>query len=293
MLSVESISGINDSYNKLIESFKAVYGAIPGYWYGTSSDHFYEICDDFFESTKALGSQFVILEEAVSNYNAYIDAINKYYYYVNCYNNSSTDDPNRGYYCKQGNYYADEVKRLKSSILSGLDSIDHIIIEGGVGMTSVGAASSTIQAAIDWAINTAADDSVGYSQQTRWGNPNYDCSSFVISAYQNAGVDVKGAGAGYTGNMRSAFTQTGFEWIPYSKIDSGEVELQAGDVLLDEDQHTEMYIGDNQNVGAHSNYDGVNGDSSGREVSVSGYYRGTWDGVLRYVGPNNSDKDDD
>ena len=140
---------------------------------------------------------------------------------------------------------------------------------------------AAVKSAIDWALKTANDNLHGYSQNTRWGNPNYDCASFVISAYEAAGIPVIEAGATYTGDMRAAFLKCGFEWIPG---DPDVNSLQPGDILLDESDHTEMYIGNGQNVGAHSNYDGVNGDSSGREVCVGNYYSHPWDGVLRYVG---------
>lgn len=137
--------------------------------------------------------------------------------------------------------------------------------------------NKSIQSAMDWAINIANDNSHGYSQQTRWGNPNYDCSSLVISAYEAAGVPVKAVGASYTGNMRAAFTKVGFECY-----DFGKVQLQPGDVLL-RNGHTEMYVGDGKNVGAHSNYDCSNGDSSGNEISVSNTGN-NWTWVLRYKG---------
>ena len=140
---------------------------------------------------------------------------------------------------------------------------------------------AAVKSAIEWALKTANDNLHGYSQNTRWGNPNYDCASFVISAYESAGIPVIEAGATYTGDMRAAFLKCGFEWIPGNPDVNS---LQPGDILLDESDHTEMYIGNGQNVGAHSNYDGVNGDSSGREVCVGNYYSHPWDGVLRYVG---------
>ncbi len=140
---------------------------------------------------------------------------------------------------------------------------------------------AAVKSAIEWALKTANDNLHGYSQDTRWGNPNYDCASFVISAYEAAGIPVIEAGATYTGDMRAAFLKCGFEWIPGNPDVNS---LQPGDILLDESDHTEMYIGNGQNVGAHSNYDGVNGDSSGREVCVGNYYSHPWDGVLRYVG---------
>ena len=141
--------------------------------------------------------------------------------------------------------------------------------------------SPVVEKAISWAVSIANDNSHGYSQTNRWG-PDYDCSSFVISAFKNAGVNV--GTATYTGNMRTQFTQHGFQWIPWSQI-GGVSKLQRGDVLLNEVQHTEIYLGNNQNVGAHSNRGySQTGDQTGTEVSVSSYYFHPWDGVLRYVG---------
>ena len=51
-----------------------------------------------------------------------------------------------------------------------------------------------IEDAVAWAIETANDQSHGYSQADRWG-PDYDCSSFVIQAFQQAGVSLREAGA--------------------------------------------------------------------------------------------------
>lgn len=141
--------------------------------------------------------------------------------------------------------------------------------------------SSVVENAISWAISTANDNSHGYSQSSRWG-PDYDCSSFVISAFKSAGVNV--GAATYTGNMRAQFTQHGFCWIPWSQI-GGTSNLQRGDILLNEKTHTEIYLGNSQNVGAHSNRGyPQTGDQTGTEVSVSGYYYHPWNGVLRYVG---------
>lgn len=152
------------------------------------------------------------------------------------------------------------------------------------GIVSVQATASVIENALQWAIGVANDDSHGYSQSSRWG-PDYDCSSFVISALKSAGLDV--GGATYTGNMRSNLTAHDFTWIPWSQI-SSSANLQRGDILLNEATHTEFYLGNNQNVGAHSNRGyPQSGDQTGTEVSVSGYYYHPWDGVLRYNGGNN------
>lgn len=144
--------------------------------------------------------------------------------------------------------------------------------------------SNVIEKAIKWAVDIANDNSHGYDQIGRWGD-DYDCSSLVISAYEQAGVPVKEAGATYTGNMLSAFKKCGFEAIPYKK----GMKLIAGDVLLNKKHHTVLYIGDNKIVQASINekggiYNGKNGDQTGKEIAVGKFYEYSkgWDVVLRY-----------
>ena len=143
---------------------------------------------------------------------------------------------------------------------------------------------SVIEKAVEWAINIANDDSHGYDQIGRWG-PDFDCSSLVISAFEEAGVKVKEAGATYTGNMLSAFKRCGFEAIPYEK---GMV-LKKGDVLLNKKHHTVLYIGDGKIVQASINekggiYNGKDGDQTGKEIAVGNFYEYSkgCDYVLRY-----------
>lgn len=138
------------------------------------------------------------------------------------------------------------------------------------------AADSRVETAIRWAVAIANDNSHGYSQSVRWG-PHYDCSSFVYSAFYQAGFSLPGSGTRYTQTMVDHFTQAGFTWIPWSQIGSKD-NLQRGDILLNNSsnsskQHTEIYLGNGQNVGAHS---------SSKGISVSGYYNHPWLGVLRY-----------
>ena len=142
-------------------------------------------------------------------------------------------------------------------------------------------------------------DAHGYTQGSRWGNGttesinvdgqdyyfpggDRDCSSAVISAYQAAGLDVD---ATYTGNMRSAFLATGlFEWHGMDFI------AQRGDIYLNEGNHTaectcpdpdllaEFCIAENGGI-----Y-GVEGDQTGFEAYVHGYYDYPWDGILHFIG---------
>lgn len=137
-----------------------------------------------------------------------------------------------------------------------------------------------ISDAVSLAIQMANDNSHGYSQKNRWG-PDYDCSSFLIEVWEKCGVPVKTNGATYTGNMLSAFLQSGFRVVnPVTET------LQAGDVLLNIIHHTAMYIGDNKIVQAtiseNGTVDGMPGDQTGTEITISNYYDYPWDYVLRY-----------
>nr|DAI54357.1 MAG TPA: putative peptidoglycan binding domain protein [Caudoviricetes sp.] len=149
-----------------------------------------------------------------------------------------------------------------------------------------------IDNAVTWALRIAADDTHGYDQTNRWG-PDYDCSSAIIQAWQNAGIPVKSKGATYTGNMYSVFKSCGFEDVTASVNLSNGSGLQYGDVLLNYVHHTAMYCGNGQIVQASINefgktVGGQTGDQTGREFCIRGYYNYPWNAVLRYVGNDES-----
>lgn len=140
------------------------------------------------------------------------------------------------------------------------------------------------ESALKWALNIAADQSHGYSQQNRWG-PDYDCSSLVLNAYKQAGVDI--GGATYTGNMY-LLKQKGFKDV------TAQVNLATGAGLLEADilyyhksgniGHTAMYAGNGQIVHARGqSYGSSKTGDQGSEIAVTAYYRGSWTTVLRYT----------
>lgn len=143
-----------------------------------------------------------------------------------------------------------------------------------------------IESYVKWALDIAADDRHGYSQAVRW-SPDYDCSSFVISALEAAGLPMRAYGASYTGNMSAALKACGFYRVKNADLSSG-AGLVRGDILLNPITHTEIYIGDGRTVGAHGSETGGKygkaGDQTGNEISVQQYRNKGYSEVWRYGG---------
>ena len=114
---------------------------------------------------------------------------------------------------------------------------------------------AVIESAVNWAVKIANDNSHGYDQNSRWG-PNYDCSSLVISAFEQAGCKVKSGGATYTGNMKSVFLRYGFSDVTSKIALSTGLGLKRGDALLNTVHHTALVVEDG----------GKSGDQTGREI---------------------------
>lgn len=134
----------------------------------------------------------------------------------------------------------------------------------------------------------AQDSSHGYDQDYRWGEKgDFDCSSAVIQAWQNAGVPVKAKGATYTGDMRTVFLSCGFKDVTSKVNRSTGSGLLRGDVLLNEAHHVAMYCGNGKEVEASINekgtaHGGQPGDQTGKEFLIRSYRNYPWDCVLRY-----------
>lgn len=154
----------------------------------------------------------------------------------------------------------------------------------------------------------------GYSQSERWGNSSYgscyveceghtsefykgdrDCSSAVIDSWQEAlkGSEYEGLlnDATYTGNMRSVFVNSGlFEWHDMS------FSASRGDIYLNEACHTAMCLDGSPNndilgefsISENGTIYGQSGDQTGYESYIHWYYDYPWDGILHYIGPQDT-----
>ena len=150
-----------------------------------------------------------------------------------------------------------------------------------------------IEKAAAWAEATANDNAHGYAQDARWG-PDYDCSSFVITALRQAGFTLN---ATYTGDMRKALMAAGFADVTAKVNLSTGAGVQRCDVLLNDSSHTALVIGGGKIVQASINEKGTvtggqTGDQTGREIYIRSYYNYPWDVVLRYTAGGESPGED-
>lgn len=175
--------------------------------------------------------------------------------------------------------YTDRQKAVINMIHTYADSTE----KEGIAMTKT---EKAIRQMETW----AKDNSHGYDQDYRWGEKgDYDCSSAVIQAWQNAGVPVKSSGATYTGDMKNVFLRNGFKDITADVNVKTAAGLKRGDVLLNEAHHVAMYCGDGKEVEASINekgtaHGGQPGDQTGKEFLIRSYRNYPWHCILRYAG---------
>lgn len=149
------------------------------------------------------------------------------------------------------------------------------ISTGGSTSTSSGSgggasSNANIEKMVQWAINTANDSSHGYSQSNRTG-PDYDCSSFVYYALENAGFKIVTA-KGYAGDASTLWSdlQSLGSWQKYS-FSSVSSSLARGDILCNPDRHAAIYIGDGKTVEARGvSFGSPETGDQGEEISFGG-----------------------
>lgn len=156
----------------------------------------------------------------------------------------------------------------------------HITVHGAPsgspsGSPNLDEKSQKIQDFINWCVNTANDNSHLYVYGAA-GPDNFDCTGFLSYGLMQAGFDIQPCHG-------SAFDEgviaCGFESISFDPS-NGTGELQPGDILSN-DAHVELYIGNDQVVGAHSD-----SKPAADQISVEGYYihQNGWPNFYRFPG---------
>lgn len=143
-----------------------------------------------------------------------------------------------------------------------------------------------IDRAVSWAEGIAADNSHGYNNTGNGWGPEYNCIGLVMRAYKAAGND---PGVCNIDQMPAYLKAAGFQEVTASVNLTTGAGAVKGDIfwMLDstgKHGHTELFCGDGKLVGARGNYDGKNGDSSGKEIAVNPYSNMSWQKVFRLPG---------
>ena len=155
----------------------------------------------------------------------------------------------------------------------------------GHAVPSNASANKKINEYVQKAYDIANDNSHGYCNfdgcsQGNMFNPDVDCGTFVSFSLQHAGVIPSGVfmNPNDPNVAISNIGGYGFKMYPFNVS-----ELQYGDILV-RYGHTEIFVGNNQSIGAHSSHGNLQpGDQNGDEVSVVGLDH-NWTNFLRYYG---------
>lgn len=140
---------------------------------------------------------------------------------------------------------------------------------------------SKVDTYTDYMTAIADDNSHGYSQINRGGNPDFDCSSLVGHALAEAGFNVNTNST--TRNLYEQLKRCGFTTCsrPFKK---GDIHLAVG--------HHVCVSTDSEHI-VHASIDerGTTkgrkaGDQTGKEICIRKYYTPSygWDYHLRYIG---------
>lgn len=139
---------------------------------------------------------------------------------------------------------------------------------------------SRLDDAVKWAVRIAMDESHGYDQAKR-NNPDYDCSSLISTALNNAGFNVSTSST--THNLYPRLIDCGFKTINI------EANRKRGDIFLKVGKHVVLCTDENKIVHASINEKGTTvggktGDQTGKEICVRSFYnyKDGWDYHLRF-----------
>ena len=138
-----------------------------------------------------------------------------------------------------------------------------------------------IEQAVSYMESIAKDDSHGYAQDNRSGNPDYDCSSLVGTALNKAGFNVKPLST--TRTLYDQLNNCGFKTIGINDA------RKRGDIFLSPGHHVVMCTDANNIVHASINENGkttngLPGDQTGKEICTRSFYTPSygWTYHLRY-----------
>lgn len=138
---------------------------------------------------------------------------------------------------------------------------------------------SKVDTYTDYMIAIANDDSHGYSQINRNGNPDYDCSSLLADALRKAGFNVNANST--TRNLYEQLKRCGFTSCnrPFRK---GDIHLAVGHhvcVSTDSEHIVHASIDENGTTKGRKA-----GDQTGKEICIRKYYTPSygWSFHLRY-----------
>ena len=137
---------------------------------------------------------------------------------------------------------------------------------------------SNIATAVAYMKMIANDDSHGYDQSNRY-SPDFDCSSLVAKALNEAGFNI--SIYSWTGNLESQLIACGFKKC--------QKPWKAGDIHLKSGYHVCMSVDENNIAEARINEfggitGGQTGDQTGEEIMIRPYYEysGGWGCHYRY-----------
>ena len=312
MVSSGTVRDNASSLQSTLSTYQSSIDGLNGNWKGPSYDNLTSKASSFVSEYQVINTQMESFASACDLYEQYQTAKTNYDTSVSNYNKAVGNNDSSSASTFQGDMakYEKEMKDIKAKILEALNSAKsttltatktqaNVSTPGSANANTNSTSSSTTSAtpaktsgassnakanaAVEWAKSIAADDSYGYINGGM-GDGGYDCTQFVHAAYQAAGLDMSDRGNHNQSTIVDYYTGMGFTWHP-GTIDPSE--LQAGDVLVNQEHHAEMYIGNGQKIGAHNDYDGGAGDSQGNEISIDDYKEygnGGWDGYLRYEG---------
>ena len=145
--------------------------------------------------------------------------------------------------------------------------------------------------AVQWAEYIAENDEHGYNDGyfSRWGPTDYSNITFIVTAFDRTGLQMKKDGAKEVEDLYDACLLNGF--LDVKEEVSSYRDLKTGDILvkLGKEPRVEIYCGSKKMVGAicderGKQKHGESGDQTGKEICIETYSNQSWDYVLRYYG---------